>query len=102
MKKTAKGIPSNNEWRRIKYRFREIDQYVDTLDIKNDSQFYEILHALIWHEGIDPLRWIHENKILVEELIDYSMSDKRPSALTEAISESIKKQTSRSQLRKMI
>jgi len=97
--KVAKGIPNNNEWRRIKYTFRKIDQYIDTLDIKNDSQFYEILHVLVWHEGIDPLRWIDENKTLVEDLINYSMGDKRPSVLTEAIRESIKKQTSRSHLR---
>ena len=99
MEKITKYIPNNNEWKRVKYRFREIDQYIDAQEIKNDSQFYATLHVLIWHEGIDPIRWIDENKSIVEELINFSVGDKLPTILTDAISESIKRQTSRSHLR---
>lgn len=54
------------------------------------NAFWEYLHLIIWHKGIDRVDWILQNKSLVNEIIKYESKIHVPDELDERIWNSIR------------
>jgi hypothetical protein len=82
---------ANNSWEVHCNMFKEADEFIRQQDLKSLGRLYDILHQIIWHKGIDPVRWILENKQLVKEISPYKLGEQMPNELLERLQISLRK-----------
>ena len=90
-----KNLPypdSYNSWQIHVNMVFEIDEYIKNLNIKQSSNaLWDILHIIIWHKGIDPVRWIDWNKELIKKISSYKYLYEIPEDIKTDIQISLRK-----------
>ena len=98
MTEDAKDYPypsPNNAWQVHLNLVKEVDEFLQGLEINPaHNALWYFLHNVIWHEGIDPVRWINENKNLVKEIAKHEYMSKAPDELIYEAKKSISRMKS--------
>lgn len=73
-----------------KYSLIKAREYLEQLNIdEHTNALWDVLHQARWHKGIDWLRWMDENKAIVEKLITHSYFSVCPDDLKKEVWDSI-------------
>ncbi len=65
-------------------------EYLEQLNIdEHTNALWDVLHQARWHKGIDWVRWIDENKPLVQKLITHKYFPLCPDELKKEVWKSI-------------
>ncbi len=61
------------------YSLKEITAYLESLTLDpHRNALWDVLHQARWHLNIDWVRWLAENRKLVEEIIIYNTISEIP------------------------
>ena len=72
------------------YCLNEAKEYLEIISIdENTNALWDILHLARFHKGIDWVRWINENKKLIDKIIEYDYLSKCPDELKDEVWNSI-------------
>ena len=64
---------SKNSWEIHVNMVKEVDAFLKEIGaLARHNALHDYLHAIIWHDGIDPVRWIQTNMDLVKKIIKYN------------------------------
>ena len=75
-----------------KYCLKKASDFLEGLTIdENTNALWDVLHQARWHKGIDWIRWMDENKPLVQKLITYDYISKCPEDFKQEVWDSIYK-----------
>ena len=87
--KTA-GKTGRGEWSNQKAFMKKADEFLNSLGVNiGESSLNSVIHQLVWHLGIDPVRWINENKDLVRKISHYQWDEILPEDVKKEITSSI-------------
>ncbi len=82
---------SNSSKNSYIYGMRKAIAYLENLPIDpNDNAVWDVLHQVIWHKGVDRVRWINENKELIERIIPFEHLYQMPENLFDEVVTSIR------------
>lgn len=74
-----------------KYSLIQAKEFLEQLNIdEHTNALWDVLHLARWHQGIDWIRWMDENKPLVEMLIKYKYISMCPDELLNEIRRSFR------------
>ena len=74
------------------YTLSEAKEFLEQLPIdKSSNALWDILHQARWHKGIDWVRWLNENKELVQKIIAHKYFSLCPDELQKEVWDSIYK-----------
>lgn len=72
------------------YALENTTEYLKGLNIHPElNAFWELIHIIRWHKGIDWIMWIDKNKNLISEIITYKSKINLPEDLKKRIWDSI-------------
>ncbi len=73
------------------YLLEEVKTYLEKLLVdEHKNALNDVLHIASWHKGIDWVRWVNENKEIINELIKYDYFINCPETLRDKTWESIR------------
>jgi hypothetical protein len=72
------------------HSLKEITAYLESLPIDpHKNALWDVLHQARWHFNIDWVRWVEENKSLIEIIILYSYINEIPGTTYMKLNESM-------------
>jgi hypothetical protein len=73
-----------------KNSLNEAINFLETLPVhEHINAIWDVLHQARWHKGIDWVRWMDQNKPLINQLIEYRHFENCPDDLRKKIWNSI-------------
>lgn len=73
------------------YRLNEASIYLSSLPINHHKNaLWDVLHDASWHQTLDWVLWIEDNKPLIEKIIQYEWITQFPKELEREIHKSFK------------
>lgn len=72
------------------YRLSEAKKFLEQLSVDaNTNALWDILHSASWHEGIDWIVWLEDNRDIINEVIKYPYVSDLPLELKQSVWRSI-------------